>query len=98
MADDKYVGLIDVTKALQDVTRLMERRETLLEMMFRNDRYQDFLQKEDEQDTLPGEDDSGVSSPSGGSKVSDYFLPCFLQYRPCSTGTMMQERVPQLKK
>lgn len=77
MADDKYVGLIDVTKALQDVTRLMERRETLLEMMFRDDRYQDFLQQEDEQDTLPGEDDSGVSSPSGGSKVSDLLPALF---------------------
>ena len=78
MADDKYVGLVDVTKALQDVKRLIERRETLLEMMFRDDRYQDFLQKEDQQEEVAGEDDSEVSAPGRGSgKISDLLPALF---------------------
>lgn len=75
MAD--YVGLVDVTKALQDVTRLIERRETLLEMMFRDDRYQDFLQAEDEQEDLPGEDSVSPPSGGGGAKVSDLLPALF---------------------
>ena len=72
MAEDKYVGLVDVTKALQDVTRLIERRETLLEMMFRDDRYQDFLnQEEDQTDEDLGGGGGGGSSVSGGGNLLD---------------------------
>ena len=80
MADDKYVGLIDVTRALQDVTRLMERRETLLEMMFRDDRYQDFLnQEEDQTEEDLGAEGGGGSSVSGGGNLLD-LIPAAISF------------------
>jgi len=68
MADDKYIGLVDVTKSLQDLTKVIERRNVMLEMMFKDDLRSDFLAEEESQtsEDVDDEEDAVDSVKPGG--------------------------------
>ena len=61
MNDDKYIGIEVLTDVLSNVTEMVDQRTTLLNSMFKEDLYNDFLMQEAMQGGMGGAGIDNVS-------------------------------------
>ena len=74
MNDDKYIGIEVLTNVLSNVTEMIDQRTALLNSMFKEDLYNDFLMQEAMQGGMGGAGIDNVS-PVGGLGMPDLSLP-----------------------
>ena len=74
MNDDKYIGIEVLTNVLSNVTEMIDQRTALLNSMFKEDLYNDFLMQEAMQGGMGGAGIDNVS-PAGGLGMPDLSLP-----------------------
>ena len=74
MNDDKYIGIEVLTNVLSNVTEMVDQRTALLNSMFKEDLYNDFLMQEAMQGGMGGAGIDNVS-PVGGLGMPDLSLP-----------------------
>ena len=73
MNDDKYIGIEVLTNVLNNVIEMVDQRTALLNSMFKEDLYNDFLMMEAMQGGMGGAGVDNVAPVGGG--MNDLSLP-----------------------
>ena len=94
MNDDKYIGIEVLTDVLSHVTEMVDQRTTLLNSMFKEDLYNDFLMQEAMQGGMGG---AGIDNVSPVGNSYNYQLDRTIQDRLQKTAWMALRKYKEIQ-